>query len=101
MSTSSRGDALLGPTVTRRLLEKLVSRPPQAPRDDFAGCELEVLKLVARRVSNAESANELVLGEATVKTYVTRLLATLGLRDRVQIVVYAYETGIVRPGVDG
>ena len=94
----ARGDALLAPTITRRLLERFVRRPPRAPRDDFTDRELEVVKLIARGLSNAEIGAELFLSEATVKTYVTRVLAKLGLRDRVQVVVYAYETGIVLPG---
>ena len=96
------GNALLSPSVTRKLIEEFVRRSP-APSTTLAegtltDRELEVLKLVARGLSNAEIADRLFLSEATVKTHVGRVLAKLGLRDRVQVVVFAYEAGIVRPG---
>jgi DNA-binding NarL/FixJ family response regulator len=93
------GDALLAPSITRRLIEEF-SRPGPAPPPGLADLtprELDVLRLVARGFSNAEIAAELVIGESTVKTHVTRLLMKLGLRDRVQAVVLAYEAGIVTP----
>ncbi len=96
------GEALLAPSVTRRVIERFAQRPGRAARPDLlAGLterEREVLTLVARGESNAEIAQRLVLGEATVKTHVSRVLAKLGLRDRVQAVVHAYETGLVQPG---
>jgi DNA-binding NarL/FixJ family response regulator len=96
------GEQLFAPTVTRRLVESYVRRPP--PSDGvparLAGLterELDVLRAMARGLSNAEIAATLYLGETTVKTHVTRILAKLGLRDRVQAVVVAYETGLVTP----
>jgi DNA-binding NarL/FixJ family response regulator len=94
----ARGDALLAPTITRRLLERFAGPAPPGPLPEFSDREQEVVRLVARGLSNAEVGRELFLSEATVKTYVTRVLAKLGLRDRVQIVVWAYEHGVVRPG---
>ncbi|MQA95311.1 MAG: response regulator [Streptosporangiales bacterium] len=98
------GDAIVAPSVTRRLLDRFASRLP-AVRDDGAAPhtglterEHEVLRQVSRGLSNAEIAAELVVSETTVKTHVGNLLTKLGLRDRVQAVVYAYETGLVRPG---
>ena len=96
------GNALLSPSVTRKLIEEFVRRSP-APSTTLAegtltDRELEVLKLVARGLSNAEIADKLFVGEATVKTHVGRVLGKLGLRDRVQVVVFAYEAGILRPG---
>ncbi len=97
------GDALLAPTVTRRLIEQFVAAAPAAPPppglQELTPRELEVFRLVARGMSNAEIAAELFIGEATVKTHLTRLLMKLDLRDRVQAVVLAYETGIVSPGL--
>jgi DNA-binding NarL/FixJ family response regulator len=96
------GDALLSPAVTRRVIEEFARRP--APRPvaaevaDLTARELEVLLLMARGLSNAEIASELVLGETTVKTHVARVLMKLGLRDRVQAVVLAYESGLAQPG---
>ncbi|MFD4198300.1 MULTISPECIES: response regulator [Amycolatopsis] len=96
------GDALLAPSITRRLVERFAAgqaRP--APHRDLAVLtprELEVLTLVARGRSNAEIAAELTLSEATVKTHVARIFAKLSLRDRAQAVVLAYETGLVSPG---
>jgi DNA-binding NarL/FixJ family response regulator len=96
------GDALLAPSVTRRLIEQ-VARTPQASSpppmlDELTDRELDVLRLVARGYSNAEIATELIVGEATVKTHVGRIFAKLSLRDRVQAVVFAYECGLVLPG---
>ncbi|MFC6092070.1 response regulator [Saccharothrix lopnurensis] len=96
----ARGDALLAPSVTRRLLDRLVrALPAPSPRalDVLTGREREVLRLVALALSNAEIAAHLVLTEATVKTHVSAVLRKLGLRDRVQAVVLAYEVGLVRP----
>lgn len=103
------GDALLAPEVTKAVIERAVSGAPSAGgADDDAPCpadvagvlterEVEVLRLVARGLSNDEIAAELVLGRATVKTHVSNVLMKLGLRDRVQAVVFAYEHGIARP----
>jgi DNA-binding NarL/FixJ family response regulator len=96
--TVARGDALLAPTITRRLLEQYVARTPLEPPPDFTERETEVARLIARGLSNAEIGGELYLSEATVKTYVTRVLGKLGLRDRVQVVVWAYESGLIVPG---
>ena len=95
------GDALLAPTVTRRMIAEFARRPLPADEPALAeltGRELEVLKLVARGRSNAEIAKQLYISDATVKTHVKRVLAKLSLRDRVQAVVLAYETGLVQPG---
>lgn len=103
--TVAAGESLLAPAITKRLVERFVATPPaggSAQRERFAELterELEVLGLVARGRSNAEVAGELFLSEATVKTHVTRILAKLGVRDRVQIVVLAYESGLVQPGM--
>ena len=97
------GDAVVAPAVTRRLLDRYV-RGQGAPRrvdaalDALTPREHEVLELVARALSNTEIAGQLFLSEATVKTHVARILAKLGLRDRVQAVVRAYESGVIRPG---
>ena len=95
------GDALLAPAITRRLVQRFARRDPQAgPHRDLATLtprETEVLRLLARGLSNAELAATLHLSEATVKTHVARILGKLGLRDRVQAVVVAYETGLVSP----
>ncbi|WP_433269473.1 response regulator [Actinosynnema sp. CS-041913] len=96
----ARGDALLAPSVTRRLLDRLVdAMPAPSPRalDVLTEREVEVLRLVSLALSNAEIAARLVLTEATVKTHVSSVLRKLGLRDRVQAVVLAYEVGLVRP----
>jgi DNA-binding NarL/FixJ family response regulator len=101
--TIAAGDALLEPSITRRLIEDFVRRPPpgQAAPPEAATLtdrELEVLRLIARGLSNGEIAAVLVVSEATVKSHVNRLLTKLALRDRVQAVVFAYETGLVQPG---
>jgi DNA-binding NarL/FixJ family response regulator len=101
--TVAAGDALLAPSITRRLIEEFTSgsataNTPPAGLDELTPRELEVFQLLARGLSNAEIAAELVVGETTVKTHVGRLLMKLGLRDRVQAVVLAYEAGIVTPG---
>jgi DNA-binding NarL/FixJ family response regulator len=96
------GDALLDPTITRRLIERYAQAQPDpcatSRLSELTPRELEVLVQVARGRSNAEIATELYLSEATVKTHVSRVLAKLDLRDRVQAVVLAYENGLVRPG---
>jgi DNA-binding NarL/FixJ family response regulator len=95
------GEALLDPAVTTRVISAFAAQPgPQQPADlpDLTPREAEVLRLVARGMSNAEIAAALVVGEATVKTHVARVLMKLGLRDRVQAVVFAYESGLVRVG---
>jgi DNA-binding NarL/FixJ family response regulator len=102
--TVAAGDNLVAPTVTRRLLAEFVRRPPAGRRPDRLSTlterEVEVLGLIARGWSNAEVAAHLVLSETTVKTHVTRILGKLRVRDRVQAVVVAYETGLVVPGTD-
>lgn len=95
------GDALIAPSVTRRLIADFASRPESAAPiglDLLTDREREVLSLVARGRSNAEIAEELYVGETTVKTHVSSCLTKLGARDRVQLVVAAYESGLVRPG---
>lgn len=97
------GDAVVAPRVTRRLLEHFAGRfvPPPGQDSRLAALtdrEREVVLAVAAGLSNAEIAAELVVAEATVKTHVGRILTKLGLRDRVQVVVFAYESGLVRPG---
>ncbi len=96
------GEALLAPAITARVIAMFASRPGRAGRPDLltglTARERDVLALVARGLSNAEIADELILGEATIKTHVSRLLTKLGVRDRVQLVVHAYETGLVTPG---
>ncbi len=100
--TVARGEALLAPAVTRRLIEDFCRGPEPGAVPERAAAlserELDVLRLLARGLSNAEIAEELVLGETTVKSHVARVLQKLGLRDRVQTVVFAYESGLVRPG---
>jgi DNA-binding NarL/FixJ family response regulator len=101
-----RGEAMLAPSLTRRLLEEFLGRPRahDGASSPFAGLthrELEVARAVARGLSNAEIGKELFLSEATVKTHITRVLGKLGVRDRVQIVVAAYESGLVQPGAKG
>jgi DNA-binding NarL/FixJ family response regulator len=101
--TVCAGETLLAPAITRRLIEDFCRGPaPGTPAVGAAGGlserEREVVRLVATGLSNAEIASKLYLSEATIKSHITRILARLGLRDRVQITVYAYEHGIVRPG---
>jgi DNA-binding NarL/FixJ family response regulator len=94
------GDALLSPSITRRVIEQFTQLPPPGT-DVLKGLtdrEREVLKLVARGMSNAEIAAQLFVSDATVKSHVAHLLAKLQLRDRVQAVVLAYESGLIRPG---
>jgi DNA-binding NarL/FixJ family response regulator len=106
--TIAAGDSLLSPSVTSRVIERMAGQPaPDAARDsrvdELTPRETEVLELVARGRSNAEIAADLVIEESTVKTHVKRILAKLGARDRVQAVIYAYESGLAnrapaRPG---
>ena len=102
--TVASGDALLAPSVTRRVIEQFADRPPGQAAvtptnlSTLTSREHEVLVLMARGLSNAEIAAEIILGETTVKTHVGRVLMKLGLRDRVQAVVLAYESGLVQPG---
>jgi DNA-binding NarL/FixJ family response regulator len=94
--TVTAGDALLAPSITRRLIDEFVGQRRAVPGLDLlTPRELDVLRLMARGLSNAEIAEELTVGEATVKTHVARVLMKLGLRDRVQAVVLAYESGLV------
>jgi DNA-binding NarL/FixJ family response regulator len=101
--TVAAGDGLIAPSVTRRLIAEFARTPaasirPPKELDRLTERERDVLGLVARGKSNAEIADELVVGTATVKTHVAHALTKLGLRDRVQAVIYAYEAGLVRPG---
>ena len=103
--TISRGDSLLSPSITRKLIEAYVrdhppARGPAPGLNELTGREFEILVLVARGLSNAEIAEQLVLSPLTVKTHVARILDKLSLRDRIQVVVLAYETGLIRPGSD-
>jgi DNA-binding NarL/FixJ family response regulator len=103
----SNGDALLSPVITRRVIEEFVRRPPQSIRTpppelaELTTRELEMLRYVARGLSNAEIAKEAFVSETTVKTHIAHILMKLRLRDRVQAVVYAYENGVVAPGDAG
>lgn len=99
------GDALLAPSVTRRFLEQVVcrlpgpsARPPEL--EELTPREQEILLLVASGRSNAEIAQELFLSELTIKTHVSHILTKLGLRDRIQLVILAYESGLIKPGVE-
>jgi DNA-binding NarL/FixJ family response regulator len=99
----AEGESLLSPSVTKRVIEEYVAKKrPAVPKprglDELTAREAEVLTLVARGLSNAEIARELWVSETTVKTHVARVLMKLGLRDRVQVVVLAYEHGVVEPG---
>ena len=100
----ANGEALLSPTVTRKLIEEFVRRPPDVVRpsprelEQLTAREAEIMALVARGLSNAEIAAQAFVSEPTVKTHVARILMKLGLRDRVQVVVYAYEHGLAKPG---
>ena len=98
------GESLLAPSVTRRLIEEFVRRDPPTPAaaatlESLTERELEVLRLVARGLSNTEIADRLVVSHATAKTHVSRILTKLGQRDRAQLVMIAYETGLATPGV--
>lgn len=100
---TAAGEALLAPVITRRLIERFVGRPPPAnglppAMAELTERELDVLRLIAQGLSNSEIAAHLFLSEGTVKTHVNRILRKLGLRDRIQAVVLAYETGLVEPG---
>jgi DNA-binding NarL/FixJ family response regulator len=100
----ANGEALLSPAVTRKLIEEFVRRPPEVVRpsprelEQLTAREAEIMALVARGLSNAEIAAQAFVSEPTVKTHVARILMKLGLRDRVQVVVYAYEHGLAKPG---
>lgn len=102
--TVARGDAILAPAVTARLLSQFTTGPPPGagglPADlaSLTNREMEVTRLIARGQTNAEIAGHLFLGETTVKSHVTSILAKLGARDRIQVVVRCYEAGLVRPG---
>jgi DNA-binding NarL/FixJ family response regulator len=99
------GDSLLAPAITQRLIAEFVRRPPPGSGEptelsELTERELEVLKLIARGLSNGEIASALFVSEATVKTHVTHVLTKLKLRDRVQAVVLAYESGLIHPGAE-
>jgi DNA-binding NarL/FixJ family response regulator len=103
--TIAAGDSLLSPSVTSRVVERMAGQPqPDAARDarmeELTPRETQVLELVARGRSNAEIAADLIIEESTVKTHVKRILAKLDARDRVQAVIFAYESGLTRPGAD-
>jgi RNA polymerase sigma factor (sigma-70 family) len=101
--TVAGGEALLSPSVTRRVIERMAREPgvePQEERlEELTEREREVLELIAAGLTNSEIADRLVIEESTVKTHVKRVLMKLDLRDRVQAVIFAYENGVVRPGV--
>ena len=102
--TIAAGDSLLSPSVTRRVIDRMAQQPTpdlsgQARLDDLTPREREVLELLARGLSNREIASVLVVEESTIKTHVKRILMKLDLRDRVQAVIFAYETGVNRPAV--
>jgi DNA-binding NarL/FixJ family response regulator len=98
----ARGDTILAPSLTRRLLEQFAARPVPGHRperlDQLSDREIEVMTLVAQGLTNSDISRQLFLSEATVKTYVSRLRTKLNLRDRVHIALVAYETGLVHPG---
>jgi DNA-binding NarL/FixJ family response regulator len=101
--TVAAGDSLLSPSVTRTVIDRMARQPtpdigPRQLLDSLTPREREVLVLLARGLSNAEIASELVIEESTVKTHVKRILMKLRLRDRVQAVVFAYESGVIQPG---
>ncbi len=98
--TVAEGDALLSPTITRRVIQRFARMPRPAPPkevEQLSERELDVFRLLARGLSNAEIGDELYISETTVKTHVTHILQKLGLRDRVQAVVLAYQTGLFEP----
>lgn len=106
IETVAAGESLLAPSLTRRLIEEHLRRPPpydRVPRvlQDLTQRELEVFTMISRGLANDQIAKSLVLSEATVKTHVNRILAKLDLRSRVQAVVLAYESGLIRPGERG
>jgi DNA-binding NarL/FixJ family response regulator len=95
--TVAAGDALLSPAITKRVIKQFIRIPRPAPPkelDELTGREQEILRLIANGLSNAEIGQQLYIGETTVKTHVTHILQKLGLRDRVQAVVLAYQTGL-------
>jgi DNA-binding NarL/FixJ family response regulator len=100
--TVAEGDALLAPQITRRLVDRFAAPRPEAPTElgELTEREVEVLRMIARGLSNVEIADALVVSLPTVKTHVGRILMKLGLRDRVQAVVFAYESGLIEPGAD-
>jgi DNA-binding NarL/FixJ family response regulator len=104
LRTVAAGDALLSPTVTKRVIQKFVRLPrPEAPRavDELTARELDIFRLIAEGLSNAEISERLYIGDTTVKTHVTHILQKLGLRDRVQAVVLAYQTGLFEHDIGG
>jgi DNA-binding NarL/FixJ family response regulator len=108
LHTVAAGDSLLSPSVTRRVVERMAEQPAPAPDaaastrlQELTPREREVLELVARGLSNGEIATAFVIEESTVKTHVKRILMKLRLRDRVQAVIFAYESGVTRPGSGG
>jgi DNA-binding NarL/FixJ family response regulator len=105
VGTVARGESLLAPAITQRLIERFVTRPAtgdaSAALEELSQRELEVLRLMAGGLNNAEIAGRLIVSQATVKTHVANVLRKLGVRDRVQAVVFAYEHGIVEPGAPG
>jgi DNA-binding NarL/FixJ family response regulator len=103
IQTVAAGDSLLSPSVTRTLIDRMTRRPtpelgPARLLDGLTPREREVLELIARGLSNGEIASELVIEESTVKTHVKRILMKLRLRDRIQAVIFAYESGLTQPG---
>ncbi|MEV0156802.1 response regulator transcription factor [Micromonospora sp. NPDC050686] len=101
LRTAARGDALLSPSITRRLIDHYTAAAPVAAGPgltELTARETDVLRLMALGLSNREIAGQLFVGEATVKTHVNRIFAKLGVRDRVQAVVRAYQSGVARPG---
>jgi len=104
LRTVAAGDALLSPTITKRVIRQFAQlRRPTPPKavEELTARELDIFRLIAEGLSNAEISERLFIGETTVKTHVTHILSKLGLRDRVQAVVLAYESGIIEPGERG